>query len=1602
MKNKLKIIIYITFILLAVFLFFSFFDKNLIKKTANEDYIYKNKKSGISEIYFSKKDSSFPAVTLKDKDSSLEFRYISSSGYGEKNKETKITTEVEGNKIKYLNVEPDTNLIYTVENKGNTIKEDIELVKKPKVIASESEAISNSISYTFEIKLTGLTYQTQPDASISNIFTDSKGATYTIPELIMKDSKGTQSKDINMHIFVKDTKDPNTLTAILTPSNEWLMSEERQYPVYIDPTFTKGSAPIAYWKFDEGASNTCSGGTNDACDGSGNGHDGAYQTGPTLISEDRCIIGKCLYFNGTNTDYIQVTDHTDFDITQAGFAYSAWIKGTSFAKDHNMIMGHSLPYMSVRSTGKLFMSMTANGAQRSVTGTTVLSVNKWYFVSASYDASGYLRVYVNGKEDAIAGPFLTPGNSAVDQYIGKYASSDAYQFTGFIDEVKIYDYERTAGQMLQEYASHLSPAGVSAQFNGNTPNDNLSDGLVGYWKMDESAANTCTGGSNDSCDSSGNVRDVLWVSGMAVTSGKFGNGLDFSGGATAYTAVTDNNDFDFTGSEDFTIASWIKRDTTNNLEVFMTKQVSTLGWEWNTTAGTDLRFWYNNSYVLTGTGALADTNWHHIVVSSKVGGLITMYVDGVQVASASAPTTDASTASSLYFGTNEAGTELLDGRMDEARVYNRAFSPAEVRALYNFAPGPVGYWDLNENTGTTSVFDKSGNGNTGTMNGSMTASDWVAGKLGSALDFDGSDDYIDTGTGINPSGYSQFTLSAWAKSDVTDINNGIVGWYDGTNGIFIQSNTSGEGFVVLAGDGFDYGGVVTNIEAWRYVTLVYDGTLSGDANRLKLYLDGTLQTLTFNGSSSVPATIPTLSSATNKIGDMGSLNRKWDGQIDDIKIYNYARTPAQIVEDMNAGHPAPGSPVGSALAHYKFDEGYGTTANNSGNAGSRLNGTTSGPSWTNSGKFAKALSFDGVNDTVNMGVGNDYFPMNTFSICSWIKTSGLGGGMSKAGIVSMTYGLIFELDGSGNFQTSMDNGTSIINSVVTKNLFDNQFHHLCLTYDGVQRHMFIDGVKRLSVATTWLGTTQWPTNAVNVGRNNNNVDYYFYGLIDEVKIYASALTEDQVKVEYNAGKSQVMGALSTASNGTTSDNSSDRSYCVPGDTSSCSAPVGEWKMDENTGTTSVYDTSGNGNTGTMTGSISASAWTNGKVGSGLDLDGTDDYITMGDPASGLLDPGYTDFTLSMWVKTTDTTGYFVSKAYGANANGDYGMGIASNKLSCENAGNSYFYRSSNSSVNTGQWIYIACVFQPGNTINVYVNGVLDQGTLNGGISSKTGNTEPFVIGTTDIARVGAGAYALDGIVDQVRYYNYARTQAQIAWEYNQGAPLAWYRFDECTGTTAYNSASNGNGDAIGSNATITIGASGGNTTAGTCATSGAWFDGATGKISSSLDFDGTDDYASITKSTAVQNIGNNGTVSAWIKYSAIDATQRAVLDLAGTGINGLVLWSNSGSDKPRIQYGNGSTTSTATAVSTFTTGTWYHIVGTWNSTQADFYVNGVLEATSTTDPSVTIGSGTTYIGSNGGTVRFHNGLLDDVRVYNYPMTATQVKTLYNNGAVNFR
>ncbi len=77
----------------------------------------------------------------------------------------------------------------------------------------------------------------------------------------------------------------------------------------------------------------------------------------------------------------------------------------------------------------------------------------------------------------------------------------------------------------------------------------------------------------------------------------------------------------------------------------------------------------------------------------------------------------------------------------------KPFRGAQLNRTHPLAKGLVGCWIMNEGTGQK-TFDVSGNNNLGTLT-NMTQADWVPGTAGMhsgfALDFDGSDDYVDVG-----------------------------------------------------------------------------------------------------------------------------------------------------------------------------------------------------------------------------------------------------------------------------------------------------------------------------------------------------------------------------------------------------------------------------------------------------------------------------------------------------------------------------------------------------------------------------------------------------------------------------------------------------------------------------------------------------------------------------------------------------------------------------------------------------------------------------------------------------------------------------------------
>ncbi|KKU90523.1 MAG: hypothetical protein UY22_C0054G0004, partial [Candidatus Amesbacteria bacterium GW2011_GWC1_48_10] len=1472
----------------------------------------------------------------------------------------------------------------------------------------------------------------------------------------------------------------------------------------------KGVSPQLYLKFDEAYGTS----TNDS---SPNNNDGSI-SGAAWKTKELCLSENCLYYDGTD-DVVTVTnaDSIDLDRHLAGaFTIMAWIRpngagegtgGQIFYKGTNTWLR-----VDTLSSGKLDIQASLDlTTPATLNVSAVVDDSKWNHVALSYtdDGDDEITIWVNGRSvgsstDGVGAPASDSNNILI-------GGTTTNNFKGFIDEFKIYKQERSSAQIITNAQKSPTNEGSSASFGPDT--SFLSNGLVGYWKMDE---NENTGTSSG--DSSGNGNDLTLEGGPVWTPGKFGSSLDFNGDAQC---ATDDVTSGAGATSDVTVSAWVYRDSTSTADYI----VELNGTDETEAENMNYRLFINSSAILrleweystgvneliSSTTALTNTSgtWVHVAASRSVStNEIIFYENGQKLGSTVSYTNDptgGTTDQRLYIGSDgptcNSSTDTFDGKIDDVRIYNRALSPAEVSSLYNWAPGPVAHWKIDENTGIT-VNDHSGNGNQitfptpaaasgyvksvefvevtlststsettdstnlslgqditnsvpfvtsivdlegntgavddfsqiladvyfqsgpdrvtvdrafgdsgtgtiiygiyvvefdpdfinvqqgvltftgasdtdtitavdqtkaamlfyyklgspadndgydgmavagwfsadntlswqrgladGTVTGhyyvfeaqnsefavqadtfsitsgntsntaslspsvdmsksfvigsyrvdqtgdtpstgnvsiylaststvgaarsattdnitdirtfvvtfsgdesvqrgtfsyalddgqeiysSLTAVDldyaiawnpntrqgqmlnngtgsahtheafqhleltgtttiqgdrhadsastssgnweviqfatptagaepqpaWIPGKYGSALDFDGTDDYLSPGTpaALN----TKFTsVMAWVNLDnpLDDTSHEIYNRQNSSNAgaVALRKRNTGNlyAFQIRLDGTESTARIITSDTAagpgWHHVAGTYDGTT------IKMYVDGVLQT----GISAISGAIDidTLNSIdlarhpqpTNYLG----------GKMDDVRIYDYARSTSQIIEDMNAGHPAPGSPIGSAVGHWKLDEGYGTAANDQTTNDNDL--TLSTASWTNSGKFGKAWNGTGALWLSRADDADfDFSATEDLTASLWFKSDSASNPgaveylLNKANATTAGYAVYANT--SGQICFGIDDDTTWnpdIASCTTADYYDAAWHHVTAIRDTIQdkTYIYIDAVSKDSDSDTTTATLANSLSLYLGDRDGTDNGDEFNGDLDEVKIFRSALTADQVKLLYNQSSSTVMGATSTDSSGNASW-SSERSYCPPGDTTGSCAPVAEWKMDENTGTASTSDTSGNDNNLTINGSMTESNWIPGKFGSALDFDGTDDNLSRADDA----DFDYTtssSFTLNAWFKhplQSSGQDIILSKQETTGADGGYELLMeADGDITCGvDTDNSSFpldsVTSTAATYDDNNWHFVSCVKDGTTALYLYIDGVL--------------------VGT-DSSLTGTGTYANDDV-----------------------------------------------------------------------------------------------------------------------------------------------------------------------------------------------------------------------------------------------------------------
>ncbi len=670
------------------------------------------------------------------------------------------------------------------------------------------------------------------------------------------------------------------------------------------------------------------------------------------------------------------------------------------------------------------------------------------------------------------------------------------------------------------------------------PPNNL--GLVLYWPMNEGA-----GTSNAKItDHSGNGHTATFPIAFypGWVNGKFGKALAFT------TSPTQTNPVTFSAisvGTTHTVSMWIY--ITANCASWGNLFASDggnglycLSLPGGNGTGNKIDYYYSGDHLSSTPIPL--NQWHHIAVSNNTG-TVTFYLDGVADGTASGLI--GFTASRMG---NDSGSDSFSGYIDDLRVYNRAFSDAEVLALYksgstkiglsNSSPGTLaqgltGYWTFDGKDMVSNVADLSGNGNTGYLT-NFTSTTTVPGKIGQALNFDGVDDYVNVGsnTSIRP-GTGDFSVSLWYK--------GLVG-----NGEQFIGNTSGgiiwnigelggppgSGTAYFETNLFPFHQIrgnftLPNDNDWHHLVVTLNRGPSPDT--ISAYLDGQSLAITY-----VAQTLDGENVSPTKVVEIGVNIAAGDvtrtGPLDEVRIYQRALSAAEVNQLYRLGAQKVGktsTPTGTLqtglVGHWTFDGGDTNWATNTvtDKSGNGITGTLTNMSTTSSpvlGKIGQALNFVAANSqSVNLGSSSTIQPATgSFSISLWYK--GLRGATESFISSGPSCCSFWDIENGGTTFTTGGPG-------VTKNYTlpnDNEWHHLVVVLDRAPNpdtvEAYIDGVSQGAATGTLDNENVTGGGGVNIGRGTWLSGGYRQGPMDDVRIYNRALSASEVKQLYNLGK----------------------------------------------------------------------------------------------------------------------------------------------------------------------------------------------------------------------------------------------------------------------------------------------------------------------------------------------------------------------------------------------------------------------------------------------------------------------------------------------------
>ena len=172
-----------------------------------------------------------------------------------------------------------------------------------------------------------------------------------------------------------------------------------------------------------------------------------------------------------------------------------------------------------------------------------------------------------------------------------------------------------------------------------------------------------------------------------------------------------------------------------------------------------------------------------------------------------------------------------------------------------------------------------------------------------------------------------------------------------------------------------------------------------------------------------------------------------------------------------------------------------------------LSGVTFGSA--NNGVF----DFDGVNDIIDFGTGNTFFPLTNLTIDLWFQSKGtVPTTGTTPSLFGFTYGIRANFASTNNIQFGLSSGSSIQNLSYTHTSNfrdDGSWNNIVFQGTPTNSYIYLNGELKASRSLTWLGNTIWPTSTWYLGRDINNANQFFTGSIASYRMYNRTLTAQE-------------------------------------------------------------------------------------------------------------------------------------------------------------------------------------------------------------------------------------------------------------------------------------------------------------------------------------------------------------------------------------------------------------------------------------------------------------------------------------------------------------